>query len=265
MSEGAIGVFDSGLGGLTVLKELVKLLPDEDYIYLGDNLRMPYGAKTDEEIENFTVAAYKFLREKGIKAMVIACNTATAMGLEGVNRVADIPAVGVISPGADMVAELNKSKIGILATDATVRSKAYDKLILEKMEDAEIFGVGAPDLVLAVESAKTTDEDRRAVVKKYLDQFPEDLEVLVLACTHFPALENFIREYFQERNRVVDIVNPAYETAKVVKSLVGDAASGSGKREYNVTTRPDEFKDIGNVILAGNPVIDQVSTVEIEI
>lgn len=268
MNNRPIGVFDSGLGGLTVLKELVKILPDEDYVYLGDNLRMPYGAKTDEEIERFTVNSYKFLKTKGIKAMVIACNTATAMGLEAVREIADIPVIGVIEPGAKSAISKGKSEVGIIATDATIRSKVYENLIKEQLPESKIYGVGAPDLVLAVEAGNAENEIGKGIVKRYMDEFPNNLEVVVLACTHFPAAMELFEDYLNTNEKDVIIVDPAAETAKALNEILdklGSKKGGNteGNKTFYVTTRPDDFKNIGNMILNNEPKIEKVEVVEI--
>ncbi len=206
-----VGVFDSGVGGLTVAREIMRQLPNEKIVYFGDTARVPYGSKSKNTIIKYSKQIIRFLKTKGVKAIVVACNTASAMALEEIQPETDIPIIGVIKPGAKTAVEKTKNKrIGIIGTEATISSNIYKDIICEKDSSVTVVGKPCPLFVPLVEEGWIKDPVTREVAKRYLDYFrQENIDTLVLGCTHYPLLRNTIGEIMGES---VTLVNPAYET-----------------------------------------------------
>lgn len=204
--EGPIGVFDSGLGGLTVVRQLRRALPHEDLVYLGDTARVPYGTKSPEAVTRFATEAMQFLQSQSVKAVVIACNTATAWALTKLQRRFDLPLFGVISPGVQ--AALAKSvsrRIGVIATPATVRSQAYQKSILKKAPTAHVYSQACALLVPLVEEGWQNQPVTDWVLKEYLTPLlRENIDTLVLGCTHYPLLKRSIRRVAGRKLMLID-------------------------------------------------------------
>lgn len=258
-----IGVFDSGLGGLTVLKELYKEMPEEDFCIFGDTKNMPYGTRPGKEIEDLSYKAFKKLEDLGLKAFVIACNTATVYSLDKISSSTDMPVVGVIEPGVMAALDKDLEKVLILATDATIKSGLIQKLLKERKPSIEIEGMGAPDMVLAVEHGLANTEEGRKIVYSYLDQAKIDPDGVMLSCTHFPALENFIVDYYKERGKDIIIINPAKKCAEIIKEDLRregklENPGHVGKVEFFTSGDLDTYKEIGNLILGDSLTIDEV-------
>lgn len=244
-----IGVFDSGVGGLSVLKELFKIFPNENFKYLGDTARMPYGIKTPQEIRDFTYECLNYLTQNEIKAAIIACNTATCYGLENAQKNLSIPIIGVVEPACAYASSVSKNKkIGLIATDGTVKSMVYNNTIAKFDDTIELRGIGAPDLVLDIESGNLNNERVKNTIKKYLDKLDFNYDTLILGCTHFPLAMSSFEEIFKEDNREVNLIDPANKTALELKSilssqdLLNDAASP--KVDFLATGNVDLFKDV---------------------
>ncbi|MGL4987646.1 MAG: glutamate racemase, partial [Cetobacterium sp.] len=203
-----IGIFDSGVGGLSVLKKIKEKVNFADVIYYGDSLNSPYGNKTVEEIQNFSLSIAEFLVDNRVDIIVIACNTATAAALSKLKeKITAIPILGVIEPGA-FIAEkmsLNK-KIGILSTPLTANSKIYETAIKKINSDSEVFQKGCELLCPLIENGWRNSNSK--ILKKYLEDLPTDIDTLVLGCTHYPFIENEIKGF-----RDIKIIDPAEETA----------------------------------------------------
>lgn len=262
--EKRIGVFDSGVGGLTVLKELVKIMPYENFYYFGDTANVPYGIKTSEEIAELSVNAYRKLEELGIKLLVIGCNTATVHGLEAIEKVANVPVIGVIKPGVLSAKKHGCDKIIILATEATINSCVIQKLLKKNNKDILVQGIGAPDMVMAVESGNSRNEKGREIVYRYLDKGEFDPNGVMLCCTHFPALEHFIRDYYQEKDVDVTIIDPAEMVSKIAVAKLeemGKLNKGDEKGKITYYTSGDKtrFKESGNMVLDGDLIISEVN------
>lgn len=259
--ENAVGLFDSGLGGLSVLKSMKEILPKENVIYFGDTKNMPYGVKTSEEIKDLTVNAYKKLRNKGIKLFIIACNTATVHGLEAVQEIADIPVVGVIDPGIEAALETKAENILIMATEATINSQVIQNKLKEGNPSINVQGLGCPNMVLAVENNLSKSEEGRKIVYEYLDKSEKNSDAIMLSCTHFPMLEDFIKDYFKEKNQNVKIINPAKNTVLKAKEILEGQNllnNEGGEVEFYTSSDPDDFKDkiisiIGPDVITRNP------------
>lgn len=262
--EKRIGVFDSGLGGLTVLKELVRELPEENYFVFGDTKNMPYGVRESKDICNLTEEGFNKLYEKGIKALVIACNTATVHGLENLQSKTDIPVIGVIEPGVLSATNAGCENILVLGTEATINSGLIQRLLKEKNPNVKVEGIGAPEMVLAVENGEAQTEIGRKVVYKYLDQSNIEPDCVMLSCTHFPALEHFIIEYYHEKNKMIKIINPAKKCAELVKEALEDRnelneSDEKGLIEYYTSGDTDSYTKGGNAILGGEILIRETN------
>ena len=214
-----IGVFDSGVGGLTVAREIIRQMPDEGIIYFGDTARVPYGSKSKDTIIRYSRQIIRFLKTRQVKAIVIACNTASAYALEEVKKELDIPILGVIRAGAvSAVKATQNGKIGIIGTEGTVRSGIYETVIKEMMPQARVTGKACPLLVPLVEEGLLHDSVTDEIASRYLSELKAKyVDTLVLGCTHYPLLRSTIKRLMGE---AVTLINPAYETAIELKSLL---------------------------------------------
>lgn len=244
----AIGVFDSGIGGLTVLKALTEVLPGEDFVYLGDTARAPYGTKSSEVILRYSRENTEFLLAKGIKLLVVACNTASAVALEAIARETTVPVVGVIEPGARAAIKASRTgRIGVIGTEATIGSGAYTRLIRELRPKAEIYTRACPLLVPLVEEGWTDNEVAELTVEHYLRSLKTaGIDTVLLGCTHYPLLADAIARVLGPAVRLVD---SASATAAAVRELLAArkllSAAGKGARSFFVTESPDRFVKVG--------------------
>lgn len=253
MDNRSIGVFDSGIGGLTVLKEIIEQLPGEDIVYFGDTARIPYGTRSKETVIKYFFQSVRFLLTKEIKAIVVACNTASALAMEESQKVFDIPIIGVIDPGAGAsAAQTKNSTIGVIGTEGTINSQSYQRKIRRILPAAEIIGVSCPLFVPIVEEGWESTDVAFITAKKYLLELKEhNIDTLVLGCTHYPALRYTIKKVLGDN---VSLVNPAFETAKAAKvmlkeqNLLSNKLDG-GKCDFFVSDDPEKFKRIGGNIL----------------
>ena len=227
-----IGVFDSGVGGLTVAREIMRQIPKERIIYFGDTARVPYGSKSQETIIRFSRQIIRFLQSKGVKAIVIACNTASALALETVQPEFDIPILGVVKAGAKEAAKVTKNgKIGVIATESTIESQLYTKEIHSHKPNAQVLGKPCPLFVPLVEEGWLKDPVTVEVANRYLEPLLESgIDTLIMGCTHYPLLRSTLRQIMGEK---VNLVNPAYETARELKALLErDGLNNDGKQSY---------------------------------
>jgi glutamate racemase len=234
----AIGVFDSGFGGLTVLKALLELLPDADYLYFGDTARLPYGSKSVETVARYAVEAAHFLESHGAQLLVIACNTATALALDRITAAAHVPVVGVVEPGAEAAASASRSKrVVVIGTDATVSSHAYHRALEGRGLDAR--EKACPLFVPLVEEGWVEHPVTEQVARIYLDEaFGDgfrDADVLVLGCTHYPLLKPLLRRVTPPN---VTIVDSAESTARVVASHLRELLPHSPPEEKESRAHP---------------------------
>lgn len=214
-----IGIFDSGVGGLTVLKEIEKLLPKENLIYFGDNNRAPYGSRTTEEILQFSYEIGMFLKEKGIKLLIIACNTATAVALEDLNKKLGIPVIGVIEPGAsEAIKYCKNNKIGVFSTPLTAKIDAYKNEVKKINNNIDVYQIGCKPLCKMIESEWEDTKENQEIIKYYVDMLDKEVEVVIFGCTHYPI----IKEYFMRELKGKKLINPAMETALKVKKVLGE-------------------------------------------
>ena len=251
-SNAPIGVFDSGVGGLTVVKEIMNQIPGESICYFGDTARVPYGSKSKATIIGYTRQIVHFLMGKGVKAIVIACNTASAFALETVSKEIDIPIIGVIKAGASMAANTTKNgRIGVIATEGTIRSKIYNEYLSATNPDVQVFGKACPLFVPLVEEGWLDDPITYEVAKRYISELKEyDIDTLVLGCTHYPLLRNTLKQVVGEE---VSLVNPALETAKSLKQLLMEQGlmnnSTNPEHKFFVSDGAEKFRDFANSIL----------------
>jgi glutamate racemase len=246
--ERPIGVFDSGIGGLTVLRALTELLPGENFIYLGDTARTPYGIKSSEVIIRYSRENAEFLLAKGVKLLVVACNTASAVALDAIARDTVVPVVGVIEPGARAAAEASvKGKIGVIGTEATIASGIYTRLLRRMRPEAEIYTRACPLLVPLVEEGWTDNEIARRTVEHYLASMKDSgIDTLLLGCTHYPMLRALIQEVIGPAVRIVD---SASATARTVRKSLAQfkllRPARKGEQVFFVTEMPERFTRVG--------------------
>ena len=214
-----IGVFDSGVGGLTVTREIMRQLPNENMVYFGDTARVPYGSKSKDNIIRYSRQIIRFLQTKQVKAIVIACNTASALALDVVKEETDIPVMGVIAPGAAAAVLVTRNqKIGVIGTEATIRSHMYSKVMEEMMPGVEVIGKPCPLFVPIVEEGFAKHHIAEEVIDYYLASMKEsDIDTMILGCTHYPLLRSRIMKYLGDG---IELVNPAYETAMEMSKLL---------------------------------------------
>jgi glutamate racemase len=251
-----IGIFDSGIGGLTVLKAIKKALPGEKLIYLGDTARVPYGNKSKDTIIRYSIENTQFLLNFGIKLLVVACNTSTATSLKTLQEMFSIPIVGVIEPGAKKAVHVTRTKrIGVIGTEATVKSGAYSGVIKSYQKSAVVISKPCPLFVPIVEEGLTKGKIAEDIITHYLASFKElDIDTIVLGCTHYPLLKYQIRKFFKGKVKIVDSAN---ETSAAVKNLLLERImlnkdSRQKETEFYVTDAAERFLKVGKTIMSGD-------------
>lgn len=219
MKSQPIGIIDSGVGGLTVAKEVLRQLPNESIVYLGDTARCPYGPREKEEVLAFTWQLTNFLLQFDIKMLIIACNTATAAALDDIRSKLSIPVIGVINPGTRAAIKTTKrNSIGVIGTEMTIKSKAYENAIRSKRHRINVYGLACPKFVPLVESGVWTGPIAKEIIKESLSPLKEkNIDTLILGCTHYPLLEPLINSYFANR---VKIISSGEETAREASAIL---------------------------------------------
>ncbi len=250
-----VGVFDSGVGGLTVAREIMRQLPNENLVYFGDTARVPYGSKSRDNIIRYSRQIIHFLKTKGVKAIVIACNTASALALDVVREESDIPIIGVVEPGARAALQITQTKkIGVIGTEATVQSAMYGKIIKGLDPTVSVIGKACPLFVPLVEEGFAKHKVTEEIIDYYLASMKEsDIDSLILGCTHYPLLRSRIRAYLEDK---IQLVNPAYETAMDLKYILKESGMENAGKEgehatysFYVSDAADKFKQFANSIL----------------
>ena len=224
-----IGIFDSGVGGLTVYRALHNRLPNEHFVYLGDTARVPYGTKSLATVERYAIENSQFLASRGIKLLVVACNTASALALPKIREKIGLDVVGVIGPGARKAVEITKheteAKIAVIATEATVSSNAYAAAIKQASRTAEVLQTACPLFVPLAEENWTREDETFSIAKKYLQKIVEfEPHALVLGCTHYPILREVIQQTVGENVKLID---SGEATAEEVAKLLEDKDLGN--------------------------------------
>lgn len=261
-----IGVFDSGLGGLTVLDEIMKLLPNENIVYFGDTARVPYGPRSSETITKYTFQSINFLLENDIKAIVIACNTASARSLLKAQERYNIPIIGMIEPGAKAACNITQNNhVGVIGTEGTISSKAYELAINNINPEIKVYSKACSLFVPIAEEGWADSEVGYLTAKEYLAEFKNHkIDSLVLGCTHYPIFMNTISKVLEGEG--ITLVNPAEEAAKELRNLLENKsmANKSGispEYKYFVSDMPEKFVEIGKNFL--NIELKNSSLVEI--
>lgn len=254
-----IGMFDSGIGGLTVMSQLVRVLPHEHLIYFGDTARLPYGAKSPETIIRYSIENGIFLVRQKIKLLVVACNTASAHALENLQQIFSVPVVGMIGPGAKNAVQASKSKrIAVLGTKGTIHSQSYQKAILQLEPKAQVFPVACPLFVPLVEEGHLDHQVTRLIVQEYLRPLREcRIDTLLLGCTHYPLLKDLIRSEVGEE---ITIIDSAISCAEAVAELLSERQLNAESKakpvyRYYVSDDPKKFQSLGSSFL-GMPIDD---------
>jgi glutamate racemase len=255
ITEQAIGIFDSGIGGLTVLREITKYLPFEHIIYLGDTARVPYGTRSAQTVLKYSIANTDFLLKQNIKLLVIACNTASAIATDDLRKRYDLPIIEVITPGARGAVRSTKSRrVGVIGTEATIKSGAYQKAITALDPQITVFARPCPLFVPLAEEGWCDPADQivQLTAHRYLEEVKTvTIDTLVLGCTHYPLLKNAIQLYMGKQ---VSLIDSAEETAREITELLSKegmqrAGPGDGLCSFFVTDIPHRFVETGRLFL----------------
>ena len=250
-----IGVFDSGVGGLTVAREIMRQIPNERIVYFGDTARVPYGSKSRQTVTKYSRQIVRFLRTQNVKAIVIACNTASAYALEQIEKEIEIPIIGVVKPGAVTAARVTENgKIGVIATEGTINSQIYTQYIKNLKADARVQGKACPLFVPLVEEGLLEDPVTDEIAQRYLSVLIDSgIDTLILGCTHYPLIRSTVGRVMGEK---VTLVNPAYETAIELKRLLKEKnmlqdirpALGTNQYQFFVSDGAEKFQHFANTI-----------------
>ncbi|MCR5684129.1 MAG: glutamate racemase [Lachnospiraceae bacterium] len=263
-SNAPIGAFDSGMGGLTVVKELMQQLPGEQIIYYGDTARVPYGDKSKETVAGYARQITGFLVSKGVKAIIVACNTVSALALDDLKSEFDLPIIGVVKPGAKAAAEATRTnRIGVIATRATIGSGIYEDFLHRTNPRIRVFAKACPLFVPLVEEGWIDDEITDLIIHRYLDEITaEGIDSLVLGCTHYPLLKARIQQAVGDG---ITLVNPAFESSREFKyvleenGLLNDPSQGATadlSPTFYVSDGAERFRSFAARIL-GSPLPEE--------
>lgn len=264
--EKPIGVFDSGIGGLTVVKRLSSVLPRESIVYFGDTARVPYGSKSNSTVIDYSIQDTSFLLHKNVKAVVVACNTASSIAIPELRKRFTVPVIGVILPGADMaIRETKNGRIGVIGTRATISNQAYSKAIKDIDNKIEVFEKACPLFVPIAEEGWTHHQATYEIAEEYLKELREkDIDTLVLGCTHYPILADVIQDVI---GKDVKLIDSGIATAEVVRNEINRIgfetnSAVSGNLDVYVSDIPTTFKQVAELFLGKK--INDVVKVDIE-
>ena len=269
MSNGApIGVFDSGFGGLTAVRELRRILPGEDIVYFGDNARIPYGDKSAETIVKYACQDAAFLLSLGVKAILVACGTVSSVAIDHLREKISVPVVGVIEPAANKALELSKSgKIGVLGTKATVKSGSYERVLRSMEKEVSTVGVACPLLVPLVENGYVHDDSliTRLAVREYIEPIEKaGCDCIILGCTHYPLLERIFKLEWQGGELVNTGREAAVALSRILETADQLAPEGSkGSLRLYSSDSAENFIDSASMYLGGNEAIKDFERVDI--
>lgn len=262
MDNRPIGVFDSGVGGLTVVSELMNVIGNERIIYFGDTARVPYGNKSKDIVTKFSMQDVRFLLTKDVKAIVVACNTVSSNSLVDLKNKFDVPIFGVVIPGANEAVKTTKNKkVGVIGTVATIRSNVYEEYIVAKDKEIKVYSKACPMFVPLAEEDWTDNEIAYLTAKEYLTELVNfGIDSLVMGCTHYPLLRNCIKKVV---GNGINLVDPAHETALVLKKFLEDnnmfrAEKSIPSHEFYLSDPTDMFKRICNKALSREFSAEQV-------
>lgn len=243
-----IGIFDSGIGGLSVMKQVIKYLPDYDLIYFGDTARVPYGNKSKEIIKKYSIQNTKFLNKRNAEIIIIGCNTASAVAYHDVKKHTNSLVIDVVLPGVKRAIKVSKNKkIGIIATSATINSKAHENYIKKIDPKISVFNKACPILALLAENNGLSKKTVRQILKEYIEPLiKKDIDTLILGCTHYPYFKKDINEIFPK----IKLIDPGKQIAKNLKKLLEsntelrDKLGKNKKRDFYVSDKPQNFEKI---------------------
>lgn len=264
MDNRPIGMFDSGVGGLTVLKEVKENNQNEDIIYLGDTKRFPYGSKSKENIIELTKKGIDFLISKNVKAIIIACGTATSQALDEMRKIYKVPIIGIIEPTVNYIKENENIKnIGVIATAGTIRSKGWENNILEKISNVEIQNKACPLLAPMAEEGWTNNEVARLTIKEYLKDF-KNIDCLILGCTHYPLFKDIIKE---ELSNNVEIINTGEMISKDLNKMLKEnnlqnVQNEIGKYEIFLTDTETNFVNVAKKLLNDDNISQNIKKLD---
>lgn len=243
-----IGIFDSGIGGLTVLKAVRELCIGQEIVYFGDTAKVPYGDKSSETVKSYSKQNVEFLIGQGVDVIVVACNTATAYALEELQSSYSIPLIGVVEPGAKCAVDSTRNgHIGIIGTKGTINSGVYEREIRRLEPSIKVSCKACPLFVPLVEEGWTNHPATDLIIEEYLSPLlSSDVDTLLLGCTHYPLLTDAIRRYCGEEVKIID---SAHACAKSVKEMIGDANSNLDVTKYFVSDDPEKFRLLGKQLL----------------
>ncbi|MDR3626775.1 MAG: glutamate racemase [Ignavibacteriaceae bacterium] len=262
-----IGVFDSGIGGLTVVKRIASALPTEDIVYFGDTARVPYGSKSNSTVIEYSIQDAKFLMNKNVKAIVVACNTSSSVAIEALRNKFHVPVIGMIEPGARFaVSQTKTGRIGVIGTRATIKNKAYSSEIKKLNPDIEVFEKACPLFVPLAEEGWIKHKAAYDIAEEYLkDLKKSDIDTLVLGCTHYPILAKVIQDVIGENVKLVDSGIASAEAVKKELDRIGLNTNkfSPGNQQFYVSDIPLKFKAIAELFL-GRKIAD-VTKVDLEL
>lgn len=251
--EKPIGVFDSGIGGLTVVKKLSSTLPSENIVYFGDSARVPYGSKSNETVIEYAIQDSKFLMSKNVKAIVVACNTVSSIAINHLKKNFDLPIIGMINPGANLAVKKTKNgKVGVIGTRATISNKAYSNEIKKINPDIEVFEKACPLLVPLAEEGWINHKAAFEIAEEYLKELRDfKIDTLVLGCTHYPILADVIQKVIGEN---VSLIDSGVASAEVVKNELDRIdlhinSFSNGNQDFYVSDIPAKFKEVAELFL----------------
>jgi glutamate racemase len=245
-----VGVFDSGVGGLTVFREIARALPRQPLIYLGDSARVPYGTKSPEIVTRYALQAARHLIDRGIGMLVVACNTATAAALPALQEALTIPVIGVIEPGARAAVAATRGRVGVIATEGTVKSKAYTRAIQAIDPNVHVVESAAPLFVALAEEGWANTHVAREVAEIYLEPLIDaGIDTLVLGCTHYPILRPTIEQVVGESVRIVDSAETTALSVRAAWPAAGENGGGQGVHTFLVTDAEERFRRIAGEFL----------------
>lgn len=251
--QAPIGIFDSGVGGLSVAREMFELFPNEAVVYFGDVGRTPYGGRSKEIIQKFTEQDITFLTEHKVKFIICACNSASSVGLDAVKGKFDLPIIGVINPGAEAAVKQTKTgRIGVIGTTATITSNAYAHKIHQIDSEIKVFSLACPLFVPLAEEGYITKKATYLIAKDYLQTMIDvEIDTLVLGCTHYPLLKEVIADTMGDK---VTLIDSGVETARVAKKMMQEHdlltdANGEGEHKYFVSDVPEKFSQVATRFL----------------
>jgi len=261
-----VGVFDSGVGGLTVVSELFKILPQEDIIYFGDTAHLPYGSKSKEAVTRFSLEIANFLKAQEVKIIVVACNTASSFALSSLRENIELPVVGVIEPGAKAAIETTRNfKIGVIGTEGTVKSRAFEDALKRIDKNIKVFSQACPLFVVLVEEGWLDEPETASIAEKYLFPIKEKgVDTLILGCTHYALLKELISRIMGQE---VSLIDTAKATAKAVQRTLGEKnllteGNHKGVHKFFVSDDPEKFLQLGKRFLGKN--MDKAERVNLE-